>query len=116
MLDLSEGIFHALPAVVIIILVGIVIGAWIGGGIVATMFYYGLKLISPAFFLVFYCRYMCDRLYCDGKLMVNDGNNRNCGNGNRNEYGGLLQVWSLGPLFQEPILEIKCLLFQTPRI
>ena len=50
--SIYKGIRLSLPAVVIIILVGIVIGAWIGGGIVATMFYYGLKLISPAFFLV----------------------------------------------------------------
>ena len=50
--SIYKGIRLSLPAIVIIILVGIVIGAWIGGGIVATMFYYGLKLISPAFFLV----------------------------------------------------------------
>ncbi|MEC1180781.1 Na+/H+ antiporter NhaC [Metasolibacillus meyeri] len=47
-----KGIRLALPAIVIIILVGLVIGAWIGGGVVATMIYYGLKLISPAWFLV----------------------------------------------------------------
>ncbi len=43
-----RGIKMALPAIVIIILVGLVIGAWIGGGIVATMIYYGLKMISPS--------------------------------------------------------------------
>jgi NhaC family Na+:H+ antiporter len=47
-----EGIRLALPAIVIIIMVGITIGAWIGGGIVATMIYYGLKIISPSLFLV----------------------------------------------------------------
>lgn len=47
-----KGIRLALPAIVIIILVGLVIGSWIGGGIVATMIYYGLALISPALFLV----------------------------------------------------------------
>ncbi|KYG89253.1 Na+/H+ antiporter NhaC [[Bacillus] sp. KCTC 13219] len=47
-----KGIRLALPAIVIIILVGLVIGAWIGSGVVATMIYYGLKLISPAWFLV----------------------------------------------------------------
>ncbi|SFM76683.1 Na+:H+ antiporter, NhaC family [Psychrobacillus psychrodurans] len=50
-----KGIKLALPAVVIIILVGLIIGAWIGGGIVATMIYYGLKIITPAFFLVAIC-------------------------------------------------------------
>ncbi|MBM7706250.1 NhaC family Na+:H+ antiporter [Chryseomicrobium aureum] len=47
-----KGIRLALPAVVIIILVGLTIGAWIGSGVVATMIYFGLKIISPAFFLV----------------------------------------------------------------
>lgn len=47
-----KGIRLALPAIVIIILVGLTIGAWIGGGVVATMIYFGLKIISPAYFLV----------------------------------------------------------------
>ncbi|MFC0272325.1 Na+/H+ antiporter NhaC [Metabacillus herbersteinensis] len=47
-----EGIRMALPAIVIIIMVGLTIGAWIGGGIVATMIFYGLKLISPSLFLI----------------------------------------------------------------
>lgn len=47
-----KGIRLALPAVIIIILVGLTIGAWIGGGIVATMIYYGLKMITPSFFLI----------------------------------------------------------------
>lgn len=50
-----KGIRMALPAIVIIIMIGLTIGAWIGGGIVATMIYYGLKLISPALFLVTIC-------------------------------------------------------------
>lgn len=47
-----KGIRHALPAVVIIMLVGLIIGSWIGSGIVATMIYYGLQLIDPRYFLV----------------------------------------------------------------
>lgn len=47
-----KGIRLALPAVIIIILVGIIIGSWIGGGVVGTMIFYGLKLITPSFFLV----------------------------------------------------------------
>ncbi|MFJ8065869.1 Na+/H+ antiporter NhaC [Psychrobacillus sp. NPDC096426] len=50
-----KGIKLALPAVVIIMLVGLTIGAWIGGGIVASMVYYGLKIITPAFFLLTIC-------------------------------------------------------------
>ena len=47
-----KGIRLALPAIIIIMLVGLTIGAWIGGGVVASMIYYGLKVINPAFFLV----------------------------------------------------------------
>ncbi|GAA0437520.1 Na+/H+ antiporter NhaC [Virgibacillus salarius] len=47
-----QGIKLALPAVLIIMLVGLTIGAWIGGGVVATMIYFGLKIISPSIFLV----------------------------------------------------------------
>ncbi|MBY0122929.1 Na+/H+ antiporter NhaC [Bacillus sp. S/N-304-OC-R1] len=54
-----KGIRLALPAVVIIMLVGLTIGAWIGGGIVATMIYYGLKIITPSLFLVAICVICC---------------------------------------------------------
>ncbi|ASK63777.1 Na+/H+ antiporter NhaC [Virgibacillus phasianinus] len=47
-----KGIKLALPAIVIIMLVGLTIGSWIGGGVVATMIYYGLNIISPSSFLI----------------------------------------------------------------
>ncbi|WP_404456755.1 Na+/H+ antiporter NhaC [Virgibacillus necropolis] len=47
-----KGVKLALPAIVIIMLVGLIIGSWIGGGVVATMIYYGLEIISPSLFLV----------------------------------------------------------------
>ncbi len=47
-----NGIRLALPAVIIIMLIGLVIGSWIGSGVVATMIYFGLKIISPSLFLV----------------------------------------------------------------
>lgn len=50
--SIYSGIKLALPAVVIILLVGIAIGAWIGGGVVASMIYYGLQILSPSLFLV----------------------------------------------------------------
>lgn len=46
-----QGITKVLPAVVILLMVGILISAWIGGGIVSTMIYYGLEIISPKIFL-----------------------------------------------------------------
>ncbi|MFD2759696.1 Na+/H+ antiporter NhaC [Lentibacillus juripiscarius] len=53
--SMYKGIRLALPAVIIIMLVGMIIGSWIGGGVVATMIYYGLQMITPSLFLVTIC-------------------------------------------------------------
>lgn len=47
-----NGIRMVLPAILILIVVGMIIGSWIGGGIITSMTYYGLKLLSPSYFLV----------------------------------------------------------------
>ncbi len=46
-----RGINNALPATIILIIVGILIGVWILAGVVPTLIYYGLKLLSPSIFL-----------------------------------------------------------------
>lgn len=46
-----DGIKKVLPAVIILIMVGIIISAWIGGGVISAMIYYGLELINPSYFL-----------------------------------------------------------------
>lgn len=46
-----SGITNALPATIILILVGILIGVWILAGVVPTLIYYGLNVLSPSFFL-----------------------------------------------------------------
>ncbi len=46
-----QSISVALQAMLILLVVGSLIGVWILGGIVPTMIYYGVNLISPAFFL-----------------------------------------------------------------
>ncbi|GAB3479847.1 Na+/H+ antiporter NhaC [Marinomonas epiphytica] len=46
-----NGITNALPATIILILVGILIGVWILAGVVPTLIYYGLNVLSPSFFL-----------------------------------------------------------------
>ncbi|WP_322202664.1 Na+/H+ antiporter NhaC [Acutalibacter intestini] len=54
--DMLEGITSAitpaLPALLIIMSIGVLIAAWMDGGIIPTMVYYGLQIISPRFFLV----------------------------------------------------------------
>ncbi len=49
---ISQAITPALPALLIIMSIGILIAAWMAGGIIPTMVYYGLQIISPRFFLV----------------------------------------------------------------
>lgn len=46
------GITMGLGAILILLAVGGLIGAWIAGGVVPTMVYYGLKIFSPGYFLV----------------------------------------------------------------
>lgn len=46
-----RGITNALPATIILIIVGIMIGVWILAGVVPTLIYYGLTILSPAIFL-----------------------------------------------------------------
>jgi len=54
--EIEEGMIHGivlgLKGTMILIVVGILIGIWIGSGIVPSMIYYGLMLIHPAFFLM----------------------------------------------------------------
>ncbi|MGI6767147.1 MAG: Na+/H+ antiporter NhaC [Lentihominibacter sp.] len=49
---MKDGIYRALQAIMILAIIGILIGVWIVGGIVPAMIFYGLKLLSPQFFLI----------------------------------------------------------------
>lgn len=52
---MEEGIAGTLrvasPAILILLIVGMIIGTWILAGIVPALIYYGLKILSPGFFL-----------------------------------------------------------------
>lgn len=49
---MMDGIYNALQAVIILMIVGVLVGVWVAGGIVPAMIYYGLKLLSPSIFLI----------------------------------------------------------------
>jgi len=49
---MSETIKASAPAVLIMLIIGMVIGTWVLGGIVPTMIYYGLSWLSPKIFLM----------------------------------------------------------------
>lgn len=54
--EVQEGMVHgiiiAMASILILFIVGMMIGIWILGGIVPSMIYYGLKILSPGIFLV----------------------------------------------------------------
>ena len=52
---LADGVSKALPAVFILLLIGMIIGTWISGGIIPTLIYYGLSFINPSIFLPLVC-------------------------------------------------------------
>ena len=58
-LEMQEGIVEsvrkALPAILIMLCVGMLIAAWMASGTIPMLLYYGLKLVSPRFFLVTAC-------------------------------------------------------------
>src|SRR5690606_24179679 len=53
------GISLAMGAILILLVVGALIGSWILAGIVPTMIYYGLQLLSPAIFFPSACALCC---------------------------------------------------------
>lgn len=46
-----KAVSLALQALIILIIIGTIIGTWLAGGIVPTMIYYGLDILSPTYFL-----------------------------------------------------------------
>ncbi|PTX53707.1 NhaC family Na+:H+ antiporter [Melghirimyces profundicolus] len=61
--ELEEGMLNAvrlaLQAILILMIIGSIIGSWIAGGIVPTMIYYGLNILSPEYFLIAACAISC---------------------------------------------------------
>lgn len=51
----TDAIYTALPAILILLLIGALAGTWLISGIVPTMIYYGLKILNPTFFLFSAC-------------------------------------------------------------
>jgi len=57
--DLEKGIVEtmsmALPAIMIMLVIGMIVGVWITAGVVPAMIFYGLKILSPGIFLIATC-------------------------------------------------------------
>ncbi len=50
-----ESMMKGMPAMLVVIVVGALIGSWITAGTIPLLVYYGLKIISPKMFLVTAC-------------------------------------------------------------
>lgn len=50
--SMFDGIRQALQAIVILAIIGVLIGVWLLAGVVPTMIYYGLGVMTPGIFLV----------------------------------------------------------------
>lgn len=50
--SMIKGITQALQSVIILAIIGILVGVWILSGVVPSMIYYGLNILSPSIFLV----------------------------------------------------------------
>lgn len=61
--ELEDGIVHgislSMSALLILLAVGSLIGTWILGGVVPTMIYYGLKILTPGIFYAAACIICC---------------------------------------------------------
>jgi len=57
--EMEEGIVHSIskgmPAMMVVIVVGMLIGTWMASGSTPIMIYYGLKIISPSVYLLTAC-------------------------------------------------------------
>ncbi|VUD40446.1 Na(+)/H(+) antiporter NhaC [Thalassocella blandensis] len=54
-LSIAQSIRLVSPAVIILLMVGALSGTWLVSGVIPTMIYYGLYVLSPDFFLVSAC-------------------------------------------------------------
>lgn len=52
---MTDGVSRAMPAVFILLIIGMIIGTWISGGVIPTLIHYGLEFINPTFFLPMAC-------------------------------------------------------------
>jgi len=52
---IKNSISDALPALLILLLIGALAGTWLISGIVPAMIYYGLQIVNPTYFLIAAC-------------------------------------------------------------
>lgn len=75
--ELEDGILEtirmSMGAILILMVIGMIIGTWILSGIVPTMIFYGLKILSPGIFLVATCLICSVVSMCTGSSWTTAG-------------------------------------------
>ena len=56
---IGQNVFNIAPSILILLLIGSLAGSWMISGIVPTLIYYGLKILSSGFFLASCCILCC---------------------------------------------------------
>lgn len=116
--DLEDGAIESLKsimqAVLLLIIIGATIGTWIVGGVVPALVYYGLQILTPAFFLVA-CMILCSivSLAAGGSWATVGTIGIALWESQRDWI--FLSVWQAVPLYPVPISVIKCLPCPIPR-
>ena len=53
--SIAKSIYGVVPAILILLIIGALAGAWMISGIIPTLIYYGIQIINPSFYLVSTC-------------------------------------------------------------
>ena len=65
-------------ALIILLIIGALSAAWMLGGVVPTLIYYGVQIIHPKFFLVSCCGDLCSGIGHDGQFVDHHCDHRYC--------------------------------------
>ena len=82
-LAVTNNIAGVSTALIILLIIGALSGAWMVSGVVPTLIYYGIQVIHPHFFLVSTCITLCGSICHDRQLMDYHRHYRHRTDGNR---------------------------------
>ena len=86
-LAITNNITGVSTALIILLIIGALSGAWMISGVVPTLIYYGVQIIHPSFFPDLYLHYLCLGIGYDRKLLDYDCYHRNRFNGHWQSTG-----------------------------
>lgn len=82
-LAVTNNIAGVSTALIILLIIGALSGAWMVSGVVPTLIYYGIQVIHPHFFPGIHLHYLCGSICHDRQLMDYHRHYRHRTDGNR---------------------------------